>query len=201
MLPMPAGARGRGDRADDIPVVRPHWLTIGIHHSERPTLVNADGTVHPMPDVHDSERGGRPVTGSLAHRIDHLFKAVRPKGREYSYEEVARGCEALTSGTFSKTYVWQLRTGQRDNPTKRHLEALSAFFGVPVAYFFDDQVVEDVNAQLALVLALRDADVRDIALRAVHLDGAGRRSLARIVTEISRLQRPEAEGAAGSESS
>ena len=127
--------------------------------------------------------------GSLARRIDHLFKAVQPKGREYSYEEVARGCEALTVGTFSKTYVWQLRTGQRDNPTKRHLEALAAFFGVPVSYFFDDQVVDDVNSQLALATALRDSDVRDIALRALYMDGATRRSLARIVNEISEMQR------------
>ncbi|GIG92147.1 helix-turn-helix domain-containing protein [Plantactinospora endophytica] len=129
-----------------------------------------------------------PKGGPLASRIDHLFKAVRPKGREYSYDEVARGCEALTSGTFSKTYVWQLRTGQRDNPTKRHLEALAAFFGVPVAYFFDDQVVDDVNSQLALAAALRDSDVRDIALRALHMDTATRQSLARIVHEISRMQ-------------
>ncbi|OJF12403.1 helix-turn-helix domain-containing protein [Couchioplanes caeruleus] len=131
--------------------------------------------------------------GSLARRIDHLFKAVQPKGREYSYEEVARGCEALTVGTFSKTYVWQLRTGQRDNPTKRHLEALAAFFGVPVSYFFDDQVVDDVNSQLALAAALRDSAVRDIALRALYMDDATRRSLARIVNEISAMQRGPAE--------
>jgi transcriptional regulator with XRE-family HTH domain len=134
--------------------------------------------------------------GSLAQRIDHLFKSIKPKGREYSYEEVARGCEALSSGTFSKTYVWQLRTGQRDNPTKRHLEALATFFGVPVAYFFEDSVVERVNSQLALAAALRDADVRDIALRALQMDEVTRRSLARIVTEISQMQRSRAaEGA------
>jgi transcriptional regulator with XRE-family HTH domain len=126
--------------------------------------------------------------GSLAQRIDHLFKAVQPKGREYSYDEVARGCEALTVGTFSKTYVWQLRTGQRDNPTKRHLEALAAFFGVPVAYFFDDDVVDRVNSQLALAVALRHADVRDIALRALLMDDATRHSLARIVNEIGEMQ-------------
>jgi transcriptional regulator with XRE-family HTH domain len=131
--------------------------------------------------------------GSLAQRIDHLFKSVQPHGREYSYDEVARGCEALTVGTFSKTYVWQLRTGQRDNPTKRHLEALAAFFGVPAAYFFSDEVVDSVNSQLALAAALRDSDVRDIALRALRMDDATRRSLARIVNEISEMQR----GAAG----
>ena len=126
--------------------------------------------------------------GPLAQRIDHLFKSVRPKGREYSYEEVARGCEALTPGTFSKTYVWQLRAGQRDNPTKRHLEALATFFGVPVAYFFDDDTADRVNSQLALAIAFRDANIRDIALRALEMDDTTRQSLWRIVSEISGIQ-------------
>jgi transcriptional regulator with XRE-family HTH domain len=69
---------------------------------------------------------------TLAERLEMLFKTVQPLRREYTNEEVARGCTEVGQGTFSKTYVWQLRTGQWDNPTKRHLEALAAFFGVPV---------------------------------------------------------------------
>jgi transcriptional regulator with XRE-family HTH domain len=127
--------------------------------------------------------------GALARRIDHLFKTVQPEGREYSYDEVARGCEALSGGSFSKTYVWQLRTGQRVNPTKRHLEALAAFFGVPVGYFFEEAVAESVDSQLALVAAMRNADVRDIALRAFAMDDETRRSLARIVNEIGDMHK------------
>jgi len=131
--------------------------------------------------------GADAEVGPLARRIDKLFKSVRPKGREYTYEEVAQGCEAL-AGTFSKTYVWQLRTGQRDNPTKRHLQALAAFFGVPVAYFFDDEAAERIDSQLELAVALRDAEVRDIALRAMTMDEATRRSIAQIVREISAIR-------------
>ncbi|SES42944.1 helix-turn-helix transcriptional regulator [Actinokineospora terrae] len=126
---------------------------------------------------------------TLADKIDHLFKTIRPGGREYSYDEVARGCAEVAGGTFSKTYVWQLRTGQRDNPTKRHLEAVAAFFQVPVSYFFEDETTERVDSQLALAAAMRDADVRDIALRASHLDPDARRSIVRIMQEVSRLQR------------
>ncbi|WP_205862675.1 helix-turn-helix domain-containing protein [Planosporangium thailandense] len=125
--------------------------------------------------------------GPLAQRIDKLFKTVQPKGREYTYDEVAHGCEAV-AGTFSRTYVWQLRTGQRDNPTKRHLEALAAFFGVPVAYFFDDDTAARVDSQLELAVALRDAAVRDIALRAMRMDEATRRSVAQIVREIGHIR-------------
>ncbi|GGN43330.1 hypothetical protein GCM10012285_24670 [Streptomyces kronopolitis] len=127
-------------------------------------------------------------TMTLSDKIDKLFKTVRPQGREYSYDEVARGCSELSGGTFSKAYVWQLRVGQRDNPTKRHLEALAQFFGVPVAYFFDDAVAGRVDAQLDLAVALRGAGVRDIALRAAEMDDAGRQALSRIITEVNALR-------------
>ncbi|MGZ9935204.1 helix-turn-helix domain-containing protein [Streptomyces sp. NC-S4] len=123
----------------------------------------------------------------LADKVDKLFRTIRTNGREYTYEEVARGCSELSGGTFSKTYVWQLRTGQRDNPTKRHLEALAAFFRVPAAYFFDDDTAERVDAQLAIASAMGNAEVRDIALRAMSMDDSGRKHLARIIREVSLL--------------
>lgn len=125
---------------------------------------------------------------SLAEKIDKLFKSITPGGREYTYEEVARGCSELSGGTFSKTYIWQLRTGQRDNPTKRHLEALASYFHVPVAYFFDEDAAERIDTQIALASAMRNAEVRDIALRAMSMDDAGRASLLRIIAEVSGLQ-------------
>jgi transcriptional regulator with XRE-family HTH domain len=123
-----------------------------------------------------------------------LFKTVQPLRREYTNDEVARGCTEVGLGTFSKTYVWQLRTGQRDNPTKRHLEALAAFFGVPVAYFFDDDTAARVDSQLALAAALRDVGVRNAALRISSLDDASRQSLVRIVQEIAQMYSSASEG-------
>ncbi|OEU88218.1 XRE family transcriptional regulator [Streptomyces abyssalis] len=140
-----------------------------------------------------SANEGVPVP-SLAEKIDKLFKTVTPGGREYTYEEVARGCSELSAGTFSKTYIWQLRTGQRDNPTKRHLEALAAFFDVPAAYFFDEETADRVDTQIALASALRNAEVRDIALRAMRMDDTGRASLLRIIAEVSELQSSDVRG-------
>jgi ESX-1-secreted protein regulator len=127
--------------------------------------------------------GGR----TLAEKLDRLVKTVQPLRREYTNDEIARGCTEVGRGTFSKTYVWQLRTGQRDNPTKRHLEALAAFFGVPVTYFFDDDTAARVDSQLALATALRDAGVRNAALRISNLDDANRQSILRIVQEITQM--------------
>ena len=115
---------------------------------------------------------------TLAGKIDRLFHVVRRPDREqYSNEEVARACREATGESFSTTYLWQLRTGRRDNPTKRHLEALAGFFGVPPAYFFDDEQSTKIAEELALLGALRDAGVRDVALRAVTLSAEDRKSV------------------------
>ncbi|MCM6778427.1 bifunctional adenosylcobinamide kinase/adenosylcobinamide-phosphate guanylyltransferase [Nocardia sp. CDC159] len=124
----------------------------------------------------------------LAAKIEYLFQTVQPLGREYSLQEVADGCRAIGGASFSKAYVWSLRTGHRDNPTMRHLEALAAFFGVPVAYFFDDEAAERVETQLALATALHNADIRAVALRMTKLSNLDRKSLIRIVDEIQRIK-------------
>ena len=109
---------------------------------------------------------------SLTERLDRLFRTVHPANRgEYTYEEVASAIRE--QGTMiSHTYVWQLRKGLRDNPTKRHLEALAQFFGVQASYFLDDDT-SAADAQLELMAALRDDPVRSLALRAAELSPNG----------------------------
>ncbi|HEY9392258.1 MAG TPA: XRE family transcriptional regulator [Mycobacteriales bacterium] len=127
--------------------------------------------------------------GTLAARIDRLFGVVRrPDGQQYSHEEVARACREATGESFSATYLWQLRTGRRDNPTKRHLEALAAFFQVPPAYFFDDEQGAAIEAELDLLGALRDASVRNLALRAVSLSPEALDTVTDIVDAIARRE-------------
>jgi transcriptional regulator with XRE-family HTH domain len=112
----------------------------------------------------------------------------RPDREPYSNEEVARACREATGESFSTTYLWQLRTGRRDNPTKRHLEALARFFGVPPAYFFDDEQSTKIEEELALLGALRDAGVRDVALRAVTLSADGLDTISDMIDAIARRE-------------
>lgn len=126
---------------------------------------------------------------TLAAKIDQLFHVVRRPDREqHSNEEVARACREATGESFSTTYLWQLRTGRRDNPTKRHLEALAQFFGVPPAYFFDDEQSMKIAEELALLGALRDAGVRDVALRAVTLSADGLDTISDMIDAIARRE-------------
>ncbi|MFJ2716897.1 XRE family transcriptional regulator [Streptomyces sp. NPDC087437] len=130
---------------------------------------------------------------TLAGRLDRLFITVHPKGRgPYSYEEVASGIRRRGGPTISASYIWQLRTGAKDNPTKRHLEALSAFFGVKPAYFFDDDESEKIAAELEALAAMRDAGVRSVALRA---SGLSDKSLKIISEFIERARELEGLGA------
>src|SRR5690348_12440187 len=130
-----------------------------------------------------------PDKPTLADKIDKLFQVVRRPNREpYSNEEVARACREATGESFSATYLWQLRTGRRDNPTKRHLEALAQFFQVPPAYFFEDEQSERISEQLALLGALRDAGVRDVALRAVTLSPEGLGTIGDMIEAIARRE-------------
>lgn len=137
-------------------------------------LTRVASQVAVLPSTRDCIAGGIYVSQepdaaarSLAQKIDYLFRTVHPSGRgEYSNAEVAAALQAAGGPTISATYVWQLRTGKRDNPTMKHLEALASFFQVPPAYFFDDEASSRITEELATLAALRDAGVRSIALRA-----------------------------------
>lgn len=125
---------------------------------------------------------------SLAHKIDRLFRTLQPAGRgEYTYQEVADAVRAAGGPTISATYVWQLRRGLRDNPTRKHLEALAGFFGVPASYFFDDDVTR-IDGELDLLAALRDQGVRHLALRSAGLSSDSLSVLAEMVERVRQLE-------------
>ncbi|MFJ2578163.1 XRE family transcriptional regulator [Kitasatospora aureofaciens] len=121
-------------------------------------------------------------------RISARRAAVRGRAAPGFTAAVARACREAAGGSFSTTYLWQLRTGRRDNPTKRHLEALARFFRVPPAYFFDDEQSGRIAEELALLEALRDAGVREVALRAVTLSPEGLGTISDMIEAIARRE-------------
>jgi transcriptional regulator with XRE-family HTH domain len=128
---------------------------------------------------------------SLAERIDQLFRTLRPpdsKQREYSCEEVSRAIADAGGPTISATYIYLLRRGDRDNPTKKHLEALAGFFKVSPSYFFDDEEGRQVHAELALLAAIRDAGVASVALRASGLSAGSLDAIRTMITQARRLE-------------
>ena len=125
----------------------------------------------------------------LARRVDRLFRTVHPPGRgEYTFEEVANAIRDQGGPTISATYIWQLRKGLRDNPTKKHIEALAGFFGVPPSYFFDEQTSTRIEAELDLLAAFRDGGVRQVALRASGLSPASLNAIRDMVERVRELE-------------
>lgn len=145
--------------------------------------------------------GDAPARGSLAWKLNRLFATVHPASRgEYSAEEVARAINDAGEGSISPAYIYLLRKGQRDNPTKRHLELLSAFFGVTPSYFFDDAAAARIEQQLDLLAAFRDGEVRRLAARASGLSPRSLSGILRMVDaarEIEGLPAGEPGPAAG----
>jgi transcriptional regulator with XRE-family HTH domain len=137
----------------------------------------------------DGAMSAQPQPTHLAEKLDRLFKAVHPRGRgEFTYREVAVGIHERGFASISPTYVWQLRTGQRSNPTMKHIEGLAAFFGVPVNYFFHDEVAASFDTELDLVVALRDSAIRRIALRSAGLSPESLAAIAEMIEHVRRLE-------------
>lgn len=141
-----------------------------------------------------SERAGR----SLADKLNHLFASVKPQaGYEFSNEHVARSIGDRSGVTISQSYIWQLRKGKKDNPTLRHLQALADFFGVPAAYFFDDDVTDRIEEQLKVLMAAQAAlneegsQARLMAMRAGELSPARRRQVMELLDVVYRLEQAE----------
>lgn len=131
-----------------------------------------------------------PIRGSLAEKLDYLFRVVHPRGRgEYTYREVSEAINESGAGvTISVSYLWQLRNGEKANPTIRHVEALARFFGVPPSYFMDDAATDEVRDQLALLAAMRDSEVRNIALRAGDLSSAALKMIKNVVEATRQIE-------------
>jgi transcriptional regulator with XRE-family HTH domain len=137
---------------------------------------------------------------SLAEKINHLFDTIRPLGgQEYSNEHVAAAIGRSGAATISQSYIWQLRKGKKDNPTIGHLHALADFFGVPAAYFVDDEAarkvegkLEELQAQQVRVSeAIGTSDVKLMAMRAGELSPERRRQVMDLLDVVYQLEQAE----------
>ncbi|SDY91053.1 hypothetical protein SAMN05421504_107409 [Amycolatopsis xylanica] len=127
--------------------------------------------------------------GRLAGKINHLIAVRHPDTRRRpGYTRLAEEIRESTGARLSGTYLWELATGRKRNPTVDQVAVLASYFGVPAEYFLNDEVADRVNAQISLASALRNAKVRDIALRADGLAPQTLDTILAIVTEARKVQ-------------
>ena len=129
---------------------------------------------------------------SFTDKLNRLFRTIKPSsGREYTPEYVADWLRSNGGPSVSASYVYLLRRGQRTNPTKMHIEGLARFFEITPAYFFDEDLGARISEELDLLAALRDSDVRYVAMRTSELTDDARRSIASILREMDWARREQ----------
>ncbi len=126
---------------------------------------------------------------AFAELLDYLFQEVHPPSRgPYTYAEVAQGILDTAGITISPSAIQQLRTGTKSNPKLQTIKALAGFFGVPAGYFFDEDVAEQTRAEIQVVAAMRDQEVRRVALRANGLSTSSLQMLSTVIEQARRLE-------------
>lgn len=126
---------------------------------------------------------------TLADKLDQLFKTAHPRGRgELSYEEVAAGINAR-GGEISASYLWELRTGKKDNPRLQHLTAIADYFDVPTSYLIEEgEEAAQIHAELRLLAAMREKRIQQIAARALGLSPEALGAIADVVERLRDFQ-------------
>ncbi|MFI9626448.1 Secondary metabolite protein [Streptomyces sp. NPDC052042] len=126
---------------------------------------------------------------TFAELLDYLFREVHPKDRSsYTYAEVSQGIRETSGVAISASAIQQLRTGTNTNPKMQTIRALAAFFGVSPGYFFDEEEAERQRAEIKVVAAMRDQDVRRVALRANGLSTSSLHMLNTVIDQARRLE-------------
>lgn len=125
------------------------------------------------------------MSRDLADKLDVLFSTVlSPDGDAYTYSEVAQG----TNHVVSASYAWNLRTGKKANPSREKLTALARFFGVQPSYFFEEEPIRPwVDMESKLFEAIRDARVREIALRVSELNDSSKEFILAMIRKAKEL--------------
>lgn len=118
----------------------------------------------------------------FTRRLKQLFQSVRDQdGKEYSPSDVQVG----TRGALTASYIWRLLSGSATNPSYNVIRALSEFFQVDPAYFFQEDE-DGVDENLATPRKQRLLD--EVARRASHLDEDNVQRVVEILEHIDALR-------------
>ena len=99
----------------------------------------------------------RPRPQTVSEKLTRLFEVLHPPGgRELSTREVARRVKAH-GGSISPSYISELKSGKKTNPSLEQVKWLAAAFGVSAGYFTDDEVADRVDAELDRLAELQQA--------------------------------------------
>ena len=122
---------------------------------------------------------------TFADRLSHLFETVKnSEGKPWTLSAVARELTDRFDLPTTQSYVSQLRSGMRTNPTIAYVSALAAIFGVPTSYLVDSGADGLSEAEVDLIAAMRAAGVVGIAMRAMDVPEASQKMVAQMLDSL-----------------
>jgi transcriptional regulator with XRE-family HTH domain len=168
---------------------------MAVYHVPMSTSgTSAEGSTEVAPKERGTKPKGERKVTFLTQRLDHLFETVHPKSRgPYSYQEVADailevvGADTDGKAPISPSYIWQLRSGMKENPTRRHIALLAAFFDVSPLYFFEDTHELGVE-QIELDRILQDPKVHALSRAAAGLSDASLDAVLALVESLHGIE-------------
>lgn len=147
-------------------------------------------------DQADKDEAPAEELPNLAERLDALFTTV-PRGEgDRRLHSSASAAQALEEQGISVTpnHIRALRNGTRSNPSFRLLTGLAGLFHVPLDYFVDDAVANEVQESLQALVAMRDSGVQQVMMRA---HGISSESLGPVLALLDQIRKIESLDAAG----
>lgn len=127
-------------------------------------------------------------TRTFGARFDHLMNTIPdPSGASWTNAHFAELLGERGIPT-SRNYVAQLRMGHRVNPSAKLVGAIVALMEVESKYFYSDTYAAALDRDLALLVAVRNAGMEKINLRASGLSPAGLREVENMIEMVRRLE-------------
>lgn len=124
---------------------------------------------------------------NLAVNLNYLCETVpQENGAPYTNAALEREIYDRTQGVVrvSASYIGQMRSGREKNPTASKLRELSITFGVPIDYWWQPSVTQEVKDQFSSLVAAREAKLRGIMTRAHGVSDEGLSGLLAILDGI-----------------
>jgi transcriptional regulator with XRE-family HTH domain len=129
----------------------------------------------------------RPRARTLAEKLELALEAGPPNtpAGTFTGKDLVKAVRQR-GGELSESHFSELRRGIKTNPTIQVLQSIAEVLEFRVGFFVDEKVAEEVEAELDLRIAMRDAQVQDIAHRAAGLDPTRLAALNRILAQTIR---------------
>lgn len=131
---------------------------------------------------------GRQEQWRLSERLQLLYRTiVNPRTQEpYTLRATVNAIRSRFGPDYapSTSFLSDLVSGKRDNPSAKTLWALAEFFGVPMEYFTGQPTAAVVDQILRQTL--EHPVVREIALGATELTNVNQQAVLSLVSQLER---------------